>query len=59
MRVKFYDVEEAVKNILPSVNLIKVGLDAKNKLRSSTCSIPVVLKEFGNVYQHFWSVVNQ
>ena len=32
MRVKFYDVEEAIENILPAVNLIKVSRDVKNKL---------------------------
>ena len=31
MRVKFYDVEEAVKNILPSVNLIKVSRRRRQK----------------------------
>ena len=32
MRVKFYDIEEAIENILPAVNLIKVSRDVKNKL---------------------------
>ena len=32
MRVKFYDVEETIENILPAVNLIKVSRDVKNKL---------------------------
>lgn len=48
MRVNFYDVKKAVKNILPSVrpvDLIKLRPDVKNKLCSSTWSIPVVVKK--------------